>query len=182
MNLTIRLPEKFSYDRETITNALAFASLAHKGQKRKYDGKPYVSHPVAVSNILMNFSTKPPTEEQVIAALLHDTVEDTSVTLTEIHLIFGKEVMTLVDYVSDISTPRDGNRAERKRIDADWYAQGPAESQSIKVADLIHNSVSIKKNDPDFWKVYRKEKQYLLEVLTLADQQLVDTAYRQIKT
>ena len=60
------------------------------------------------------------------------------------------------------------------------YAQGSAGAQTIKIADLIHNSKDIAKNDPGFWKVYKVEKLRILDLLTKADKTLVDVEWSQI--
>jgi (p)ppGpp synthase/HD superfamily hydrolase len=161
-----------------VKRAVIYAKRAHEGQFRKYTGEPYISHPVAVMNIV---KTVPHTEEMLMAAALHDTIEDTTVTYTMLFEEFGKEVAELVNYCSDISQPSDGNRAVRKTIDAKWYASGPAGSQTIKVADLIHNTESIARHDPSFYKTYKHEKVRLLNLLTLADKALLKRAWKQIK-
>ena len=115
-----------------------------------------------------------------MAALLHDVVEDTPVTLEEVTRRFGEVVGEYVRFLTDVSVPEDGNRALRKRMDAEHYARGPAESQTIKVADLIHNTSDIKVQDPAFWKLYRVEKQYSLSLLTKADPLLIQQAMSQL--
>ena len=86
-------------------------------------------------------------------------------------------VAELVHYCTNVSEQGDGNRAFRKKMDADHFALGPAASQTIKVADLIHNAESIVMHDQKFFhKAFKHEKKYLLEVLTLADPQLLTQA------
>lgn len=144
--------------------ALEFAIMAHGKQLRKYTGEPYIVHPVDVARIVR---TVPHTPEMVAAAYLHDTVEDTDATIVDIELRFGSSVGRLVWHLTDISRPGDGNRAVRKKMDRDHIAAAPAEAQTCKIADLISNTKSIKEFDPDFWRVYRREKLAMLEVLTL---------------
>ena len=151
--------------------------MAHGDQKRKYTNDPYIVHPIAVSEIV---KTVAHTDEMVAAALLHDVVEDTPVTIDEIKTKFGSKVAELVGWLTDISRPEDGNRKTRKAIDRDHSARAPAEAQTIKVADLIHNTQSIEKHDPHFYKVYKEEKIKLLSVLTEADQTLVRIAQQQV--
>jgi (p)ppGpp synthase/HD superfamily hydrolase len=160
-----------------LDEVLKFATKAHSSQKRKYTGEPYIVHPIAVSEIV---KTVAHTDEMVAAALLHDVVEDTDVTLDQIKDKFGSKVAELVGWLTDISRPEDGNRKTRKAIDRDHNARAPAEAQTIKVADLIHNTQSIEKHDPNFWKVYKEEKIKLLSVLTEADQTLVRIAQQQV--
>lgn len=148
--------------------AFVYAARAHDsaGQVRKYTGQPYMVHPTEVARIVRSV---PHTHEMVAAAYLHDTVEDTRATLTEIERYFGDVVATLVYWLTDVSRPEDGNRAARKAIDRAHLASAPAAAQTIKLADLIDNSRSIKKHDRDFWETYRREKLQLLDVLTEGD-------------
>jgi (p)ppGpp synthase/HD superfamily hydrolase len=172
-------------DKQLIQDALMLAIKAHDGQRRKYTGEPYSTHPIAVSKIVE--SAEGHTPEMIMAALLHDVVEDTDVTFREIRDQFGSKVAELVHYCTNVSDKVDGNRAFRKKMDADHFALGPWESQTIKVADLIHNSLSIIPHDQKFFhKAYKHEKQYLLDILTLADpilkgqaQSILDEAWNQ---
>jgi len=160
-----------------LDEVLKFATLAHGDQKRKYTGDPYIVHPIAVSEIV---KTVAHTDEMVAAALLHDVVEDTPVTIDEIKIKFGSKVAELVGWLTDTSRPEDGNRKTRKSIDRLHSADAPAEAQTIKLADLIHNTKSIEKHDPSFWKVYKQEKIALLDVLTKGDRSLMHIAQQQI--
>ena len=160
-----------------LNEVLKFATKAHGSQKRKYTGEPYIVHPIAVSEIV---KTVPHTDEMVAAALLHDVVEDTPVTIQEIETKFGSKVAELVGWLTDTSRPEDGNRKTRKSIDRLHSADAPAEAQTIKLADLIHNTASIEKHDPSFYKVYKQEKIALLDVLTKGDITLRKIAQQQV--
>lgn len=164
-----------------VDRAFIFARAAHTavGQKRKYTGEDYFNHPVEVVEILgwvkyipesMNF------EEIVAAALLHDCVEDTQVSIELIQSEFGDDVAGLVAGLTDVSKPEDGNRAARKEIDRQHTAKQSPACKTIKLADLISNSRSILQHDKEFAKVYLKEKQLLLEVLKEGDVDLWNTA------
>jgi len=94
------LPQNYSVvDRDLILRAYRFAEKAHQGQKRA-SGEPYVSHCIAVASILAELRVPPAV---VIAGLLHDTVEDTSVTLEDIQREFGEEISKLVDGVTKLT-------------------------------------------------------------------------------
>jgi guanosine-3',5'-bis(diphosphate) 3'-pyrophosphohydrolase len=93
---------------------------------------------------------------------------------------FGAVVASYVDWLTDQSRPEDGNRAARKQKDRDRIRNAPPEVHSIKCADLISNTSTIVKYDPEFAKVYLKEKRQLLEVLTGADPVLLQRARQQI--
>jgi (p)ppGpp synthase/HD superfamily hydrolase len=155
--------------------ALEFARAAHAsiGHMRKYTGEPYIVHPIAVAEIVRSV---PHTPEMIAAAYLHDVVEDTPVTLDEIRAEFGDEVAELVDWLTDVSKPGDGNRRTRKAIDLEHTAKAPPAAKTIKLADLIDNSLAIAKHDRGFWPVYRREKRALLEVLKDGDKALWERA------
>ena len=160
-------------------DAGTYAEKAHMGQVRKYTGEPYIVHPSAVAELL-RLNYKDTTEEMYMAALLHDTVEDTDATHEEIARFFGDKVSELVRGLTDVSKPEDGNRATRKAIDRDHIAQGSKEVQTIKIFDLIHNTESIKKHDPKFWEVYKLEKQDLLNVMTKVDPEIKQLGWESI--
>ena len=151
--------------------ALAFAKAAHESidQRRKYSGEPYIVHPMAVAEIVRSVQHTP---AMIAAAYLHDVVEDTPVTIELVRSEFGDEVGDLVDWLTDVSRPGDGNRRARKELDRQHLAKAPAAAQTIKLADLIDNTLTIREHDPSFWKVYRREKLALLEVLSRGDRTL----------
>jgi GTP pyrophosphokinase len=94
------LPSEYSgIDREMISRAYEFASRAHEGQKRA-SGQPYITHCVAVANILAELNVPPVI---IVAGLLHDTVEDTPTTLQDLTNEFSEEVAKLVDGVTKLS-------------------------------------------------------------------------------
>ena len=93
----IRASEK-PYDLEKITQAYKVAEKAHEGQLRT-SGDPYITHPLAVASILLDYCMDTDT---ICAALLHDTVEDTDVTLDELRKKFGEDVALMVDGVTKI--------------------------------------------------------------------------------
>jgi (p)ppGpp synthase/HD superfamily hydrolase len=146
-----------------IHRAISFATDAHAGQVRKYTGDPYIEHPLSVMAILQSVNAD---EELLIAAVLHDVVEDTPVELETVEAVFGERVAQLVDDLTDRSRPDDGNRRVRKQIDLEHTAQASPDAKTIKLADLIDNTGNIVQHDPGFAKRYMKEKQNLLQVLT----------------
>ena len=87
------LDKSGGYDLDKIAQALDFAAQAHAGQKRK-SGEDYIYHPIEVAKILVAYDCD---TDSIIAALLHDTVEDTAVTLEQVRKLFGEEVSSLVD-------------------------------------------------------------------------------------
>jgi len=148
-------------------NAIAFASRCHNGQVRKYTGEPYINHPGAVADIVRSVHHD---DEMLAASWLHDTVEDCGVSIADISRRFGVYVAALVESLTDVSKPEDGNRATRKRIDREHIGESAcAQAMTIKLADLIDNSSSILAHDPEFAKVYLEEKRLLLGVLKQGD-------------
>ena len=162
---------------EKLQEAIEFATEAHGDQKRKYTGEPYITHPIAVMEIVREV---PHTEEMLMAAVLHDTVEDTPVTIEDIKTKFGTKVAELVDGLTDVSRPEHGNRKTRKALDRAHLAKQNAEVQTIKLADLIHNTMSIGLYDPHFYKVYKEETIKILDVLKLGNQTLMHRAQQQV--
>ena len=160
-----------------LDKAIQFATKAHEGQTRKYTGEPYIVHPLAVMEIV---KTVEHTEEMLMAAVLHDTVEDCDVTLDQIAFHFGHVVADLVGEVTDVSKPEDGNRAFRKGLDREHSAQASRSGQTIKIADLLDNTKSITEHDEHFAKVYMKEKALLLQILDKADKILLEKAQKKV--
>jgi (p)ppGpp synthase/HD superfamily hydrolase len=165
---------------DVVHKAQVYAMAAHAavGQKRKYTNEPYIVHPAEVAKIVAGVPGATP--DMVAAAWLHDVVEDTGCTFTDVHMAFGADIATLVGWLTDVSKPEDGNRAVRKAMDRAHSAEAPAEAQTIKLADLISNSRSIVQHDPAFAKTYLEEKRLLLEVMTKGDPTLMAEARKYI--
>lgn len=97
----------------SIEKAYRLASDAHKAQLR-YSGQPYIIHPIAVANILLDFGMD---AQSVAAAILHDTVEDTDIELEGLEKEFGKEIASLVDGVTKLGrVPLSTKRSSRRKI------------------------------------------------------------------
>src|SRR5512134_3914751 len=108
-----QLPENYTLaERDLIQRAYRIAEEAHHDQKR-HSGEPYINHCIAVASILADLRVPP---EVVAAGLLHDTVEDTSVTLEDIRRDFGGTIAVLVDGVTKLTNlprvSRDDQHAE----------------------------------------------------------------------
>ena len=145
-------------------SALVFATAAHAavGQMRKYSDDPYIVHPIRVATTVAKFGG---TDEMIAAAYLHDVVEDTGVSIVDIQDMFGTDVALIVNGLTDVSKPEDGNRAVRKAMDRAHSASATYEAQFVKCADMIDNAHDIGDNDPSFNVVYRKEMLLLIQVL-----------------
>jgi guanosine-3',5'-bis(diphosphate) 3'-pyrophosphohydrolase len=160
-----QLPEHYSLaDREVIQRAYRIANEAHRGQKRQ-SGEPYINHCIAVAGILADLRVPP---EVVVAGLLHDTVEDTPVTLQDIDRDFGDTVASLVNGVTKLTNlPRvsrgdqhaskDDNNGSQPHDEPDHSKKSKQDLKSetlrktflamgddvrvvlIKLADRLHN-------------------------------------------
>ena len=121
-----------------VEQAYVFSDDAHRGQKR-YSGDPYISHPLAVANIVAGWQLD---TQAVVAALLHDVMEDTSVTKAEITERFGKAVADLVDGVSKLDRLESQTPAEAEAENFRKMLLAMASDvrvMLIKLADRLHN-------------------------------------------
>ena len=148
--------------RTTLARVYATAAHAAVGQRRKYTDQPYIVHPIRVAEIADLYGG---TDDMISAAYLHDVVEDTAVSIDDIEDMFGPAVALIVDGLTDVSKPEDGNRAVRKAKDRAHSAEASYETQFVKCADIIDNASDIGDHDPSFNVVYRLEMFRLLEVL-----------------
>jgi len=125
-------------DLERIAKAYQFGEVAHTGQLRK-DGTAFFNHPTSVSLILAELEMD---EETIIAALLHDTVEDTDVSLADVEKTFGKEVAALVDGVTKLAVINYETKQERQveNLRKMFLAMSSdIRVILIKLADRLHN-------------------------------------------
>lgn len=130
-----------------VATADALAAAAHLGQLRKFTNVPYITHPRAVARIVAVHIEDP---NVLAAALLHDVLEDTSMRSNIIREECGVQTESLVIGLTNVSRPENGNRPIRKALDLDHLAAGGPEVQSIKLADVSHNRISIVRYDPKF--------------------------------
>ena len=125
------------FSRPELERAFAAAENAHAGQLRK-SGEDYITHPVAVAGILAELGMD---QSTLIAALLHDTVEDTKITLAEIEKQFGDEVAALVDGVTKLDKLNYGPTAQAETLRKMVVAMSKdIRVLVIKLADRLHNA------------------------------------------
>ncbi|MFE2596777.1 RelA/SpoT family protein [Streptomyces sp. NPDC059396] len=123
-------------DLSVLRKAYVLAESSHRGQFRK-SGEPYITHPLAVTLILAELGAETTT---LTASLLHDTVEDTEVTLDQVRAEFGDEVCYLVDGVTKLEKVDYGAAAEPETFRKMLVATGnDVRVMSIKLADRLHN-------------------------------------------
>jgi (p)ppGpp synthase/HD superfamily hydrolase len=136
-------PESFP---ARLMRAAVFAARAHAGQTRKgAAGEPYVNHVLEVAALLAEHGAP---EAAILAALLHDTVEDTAVTQAELEAAFGPEVASIVAEVTDDKTlPKETRKAHQVR-----HAPGKsAAAKMVKLADKTSNLRAILESPPSGW-------------------------------
>jgi (p)ppGpp synthase/HD superfamily hydrolase len=125
-----------------FTQALIYASTKHHGQVRKGTDIPYITHPVAVAEILSRYDCTP---DVVYAGLLHDVIEDTQVTQSELTEQFGANIAALVIAVSETKTEANKRIAweVRKLHQLQILEDSGAEVAQLKAADVLHNLTTI---------------------------------------
>lgn len=140
-----------------LIQCVNFAAIKHRDQRRKDTVKtPYINHPIGVANILV-------TEGDVsnvnvlMAAILHDTVEDTETSFDEIEEHFGAEICKIVNEVTDDkSLPKQ----ERKRLQIVHAATVSHEAKLVKLADKLYNLRDLCTCCPDGWTLERCDEYF----------------------
>lgn len=124
-------------DLSLIDRAYVVAEAAHRGQVRR-SGEPYITHPLAVAQIIAELGIGPKT---IAAALLHDTVEDTDYTLDELRADFGDEIAMLVDGVTKLDKVKYGDSAQAETVRKMIVAMSKdIRVLVVKLADRLHNA------------------------------------------
>eukprot|EP00045_Choanoeca_perplexa_P012197 m.132177 g.132177 ORF g.132177 m.132177 type:complete len:207 (-) comp15921_c0_seq1:1483-2103(-) len=128
-----------------------FAAIAHTKQRRKDNVTPYINHPIGVANLLATVGGVDDVEV-LQAALLHDTVEDTDVTIEDIKANFGEAVATIVGEVTD---EKNLNKHERKLLQIEHAKHASTKAKLVKLADKLYNLRSLQTYLPDTWTIAR---------------------------
>ena len=137
----------------SLEDALILAASRHRGQRRKGPaGSPYILHPIAVATVLAT-EGEVDDADLLIAAVLHDTVEDTATSREELEELFGAQVAALVDEVSD---DKSLPKAERKRLQVEHAAGASAAAKRLKIADKICNLRDLVTDPPAGWPAERR--------------------------
>jgi guanosine-3',5'-bis(diphosphate) 3'-pyrophosphohydrolase len=145
-----------------LLKALSFAAEKHRFQKRKdADSTPYINHPINVALTLAEIG-KEDDDNLIIAAVLHDTIEDTKTTPEEIENLFGKKVL---DIVLEVTDNKNLPKEERKRLQVLNAPHKSIEAKKLKLADKICNITDIIYHPPGDWNKERK-----LEYLSWAEE------------
>lgn len=136
-------------------NAARFAAKKHHGQKRGDGRTPYIQHPIAVARILHD-EAGVQDDATIMAALLHDTIEDTDATEEELASLFGKDVASIV---LEVTNPHGISGQEKKRWQIEHAPTLSEKARAVKLADKIANLRDIIDMPPG-WDVSRKESYY----------------------
>lgn len=140
-----------------LVAAIAFAADKHRNQRRKdHEASPYINHPIALANVLAN-EAGVEDERVLLAAVLHDTIEDTETTEQELVLLFGKEV---ADIVMEVTDDKALSKAERKRLQIEHAPHISRRAKLVKLADKICNLRDIAKSPPADWSLERKREYF----------------------
>ena len=132
----------------SVRRAYYYAEQAHEGQFRR-SGDPYVTHPLAVAGILSEMHMD---HQSLMAAMLHDVIEDTGITKTAIKLQFGNSVADLIDGVSKLNKIKFSSRAEAQAENFQKMAMAMAKDLRVilvKIADRLHNMRTLDVLAPD---------------------------------
>lgn len=138
-----------------ILQALEFAAIKHRDQRRKDEvASPYINHPIAVANLLVQTGGITDTVT-LMGAILHDTIEDTATTAAELETHFGPEVRRVVEEVTD---DKQLPKAERKRLQIEHAPHLSTRARQIKLADKISNVRDIIQSPPSTWPLKRRQE------------------------
>lgn len=162
--------------KDLIEKAVLMGRSAHGDQVRKYTGEPYFdTHCKSVANLVSKECDKvgirgEDKRNMIVAALLHDVVEDTKVTIEEVIKRFNLEIGEMVYDLTDHFTPENYphfNREQRKKLECDRLAACKFRVRLIKKCDIIDNSSDIEKIDSGFKHIFLREKERLLKALNV---------------
>ncbi len=157
-----------------------FAARAHAGQERRYTAEPYIMHPQRVMETCRKYIDD---FEVLAAALLHDVLEDTSVSRAGLHDFLSTQlepkragkitrlVTELTDEYEKVKYPH-WNRRKRKSMEAERLARVSAVAQTVKYADILDNAGEIMRHEPGFGRRYLAESKMMLDAMKAGDPEL----------
>jgi guanosine-3',5'-bis(diphosphate) 3'-pyrophosphohydrolase len=142
---------------KTLIAAVAFAAHKHRNQRRKdAEASPYINHPISLVNVLANEGCIED-ERTLVAAILHDTIEDTETTEQELTKEFGADVAGIVIEVTDDKSLPKG---ERKRLQVEHASTISRRAKLVKLADKICNLRDVVGNPPADWPLQRRQEYF----------------------
>ena len=175
-------------DSSFLDRAIEFAVKAHSNTERRGKGFPYIVHPLEAMEIV---ATMTPDQELLAAAALHDTIEDTSVTIDALRREFGDRVATIVEAESDKfleGIPDEASWHQRKQAAIDRIAAAPFESKIVAMGDKLSNMRAIwrdyQEQGDELWKIFhakdKKDHEWHYRGLAASLSELSDTfAYKE---
>ena len=144
-------------DYAQLLAALAFAAHKHRDQRRKdVNASPYINHPIALADVLVNEGGVEEVEV-LCAALLHDTIEDTDTTEAEVAGAFGRRI---ADVVAEVTDDKTLAKAERKQLQVEHAAHISREAKLVKLADKICNLRDVADQPPKDWSMERRREYF----------------------
>jgi (p)ppGpp synthase/HD superfamily hydrolase len=140
-------------DTANLLKAIEFASRKHSGQRRKdKKASPYINHPIAVTHLLAD-TGRVTDLVTLMAAVLHDTIEDTKTTGAELEAQFGRAVRKVVEELTD---NKKLGKAKRKQLQIDHAPGLSPRAKAIKLADKIANVLDVTDAPPATWNLTRR--------------------------
>lgn len=148
-----------------ILDALAFAAAKHNDQRRKDAAKsPYINHPLAVVKLLWDHGVRD--RVPLLAAILHDTIEDTGTTREELVAAFGEDVAACVcEVTDDKSLPK----AQRKELQVEHGPHLSTHAKLVKLADKTANLKDMSDSPPHEWSAERRTEYYAWALRVVAN-------------
>lgn len=138
-----------------LLQAASFAAQKHTGQERKGSKhEPYINHPLEVANLLANVGGVED-YDVLIAAILHDTIEDAGVTADEISTMFGEIVS---GYVREVTDDKSLPKQERKQLQIEHAPHLSHGAKLVKLGDKISNITDVTNNPPADWDIKRRQE------------------------
>ena len=140
-----------------LLKALTFAARKHRDQRRKdAEASPYINHPIALADVLVNEAGVADVEV-LCAALLHDTIEDTETTPEELEREFGRDI---ADIVVELTDNKMLKKRTRKRMQIAHAASASRQAKLVKLADKVCNLRDITARPPASWGVERRREYF----------------------
>ena len=173
---------------ELLDRAIVFAVQAHAGTERRGKGFPYIVHPMEAVAIVATMTAD---QELLAAAALHDTVEDTDITVEDLRAQFGERIATLVAQESDVmieNVSEEDSWHARKQAAIDRLAAAPHDAKMVALGDKLSNMRAIARDYAEIgdalWNLFHtkdpKEHEWHYRGLAMALQELQDTwAYKE---
>ncbi|MFO1306623.1 MAG: HD domain-containing protein [Burkholderiales bacterium] len=137
-----------------VVDAAAFAADRHRNQRRKdADATPYINHPLTLARVLMSEGDVDDVAT-IVAAILHDTIEDTETTRQDIVERFGEEI---ADIVVEVTDDKDLPKQRRKDLQVEHAPHLSHKARAVKLADKICNLRDVASSPPKGWDLARKQ-------------------------